>query len=54
MTVHRGRTKEGKIRVQINLTPKEIEQLDLVAEANCRSRTGHALWLVKQGIGKEK
>lgn len=54
MAVHRGRTKEGKIRVQINLTPKEIEQLDLVAEANCRSRTGHALWLVKQGIGKEE
>jgi hypothetical protein len=50
VNVHRGRTKEGKVVIQIALTVKEIEELDRMASELCRSRTSQALWLVKEGM----
>ena len=48
--VHRGRTKEGKVAITIKLSPEEVESLNKIAEAECRSRTGQALWFVIRGI----
>ena len=48
--VHRGRGKGGTIPITIRLTPEELDRLRVAAEANCRSRTGQALWFVIEGI----
>ncbi len=46
LPVHRGRSKDGKIAIQIYLTEREVELLDLIAEEECRSRTMQAVWLI--------
>jgi hypothetical protein len=50
--VHRGRPKTGTVPITIRLTPDEIEQLDALADANLRSRTGQAAWIVIDAIRK--
>ena len=47
---HRGRTKDGKVAITIHLSPEEVESLNKVAEAECRSRTMQAIWFVLQGM----
>lgn len=48
--VHRGRTKAGKVQIQIHLTSEELAKLDKLAESECRSRTMQATWMVLKGI----
>jgi|TARA_R110000765_G_scaffold154788_1_gene257898 predicted transcriptional regulator len=48
--VHRGRVKAGKVQIQIHLTSEELERLDKLAEAECRSRTMQATWMILKGI----
>ena len=47
---HRGRGKSGKKPMTIHLTEQEIEALDRLAETECRTRTGQALYLVLSAI----
>lgn len=44
--VHRGRSKADTTPITIRLTAEEIEALDALADANLRTRTGQAVWLV--------
>lgn len=52
--VHRGRTKAGKVQIQIHLTSDELARLDNLAESECRSRTMQATWLILKGISDKE
>jgi|6_EtaG_2_1085325.scaffolds.fasta_scaffold00400_14 hypothetical protein len=54
MTVHRGRSKEGKKSLQIHLSQEEYESLKELAEDECRSATGQLIWLLKEALMKAK
>ena len=48
--VHRGRSKAHTTPITIRLTAEEIEALDALADANLRTRTGQAAWIVLEAL----
>ena len=54
ISTHRGRTKTGKIAIQIRLTEDETKRLDRLAETKCRSRTMQATWMVLNGLRENR
>jgi hypothetical protein len=49
-STHRGRPKEGLMRMTVHLTKEEKQALNDLAEDNCRTAPAQAVWLIKCGI----
>jgi len=42
-----GQPKEGRQSLTLHLTPEELSSLRELAEENCRSASGQAVWLIR-------
>ena len=52
-TVHRGRRKKDATRkITISLTKEEFDALKRLAESQCRTATGQAVWEIQKALAR--